>query len=315
MPISHRMPPSLLSPHERRVNIVVLSTCTPTNAYVINAVAARHPIRHVFRVTWDDQPRSESRLAKFARAPIGSVVRTVRRKYFERAHNRTEALAGSLLPELRPAAQFPPITPVDRLQVNSARFAEELRALNPDVLLVTAGPILKPRIFEIPKLATINVHRGIAPAYRGERTLFWALANNDLDNIGVTLHRIDRGIDTGSVLKYGYPALDPRDTEASITAKAMQLAAVMVGDALDEAELSGLHGATQPSAGRCYYARDQRTWQEARFQCLRMLGRRRIEPREQRIVTMTPSAAISEQSAELRPKRVSQPALAGAACW
>ena len=289
------------------MNIVVLSTCTSPSAYLINAVAARHPIRHVFRVTWDEQPHRESRLAKFARAPIGSVVRTVRRKYFERVHNRTEALAASFLPELTPAGNLPPVTPIDRLQVNSARFAEELRALEPDVLLVTAGPILKPRIFEIPKLATINVHRGIAPAYRGERTLFWALYNNDLANLGVTLHRINRGIDTGPVLKYGYPALSAQDTEASITAKAMQLAAEMVGDALDEAAASGLEGATQPSAGRCYYSRDQRIWKEARFQILRLLGRQRIEPREQRIVTLASSRESSRQSRGRRTKRVAPP--------
>lgn len=199
------------------------------------------------------------------------------------------------------AGDEPPVSNINRWQVNSPCFAEQLRALNPDVLLVSAGPILKPEIFEIPKLGTLNVHRGIAPAYRGERTLFWALANNDFDNIGVTVHRIDRGIDTGPVLKYGYPALDPRDTEASITAKSMRLAAQMIADALDDAPESGLQGARQYAAGRCYLAREQRIWREMRHELARLTNRCIIPTRTERIVTLEANAALQggQRAAEL----------------
>ncbi|WP_232536341.1 formyl transferase [Lacipirellula parvula] len=298
------MPPSLFSPRETRVNIVALSTCTPTNAYLLRSVAERHPISHVFRVAWSEPAAAPaSRFAKFRKAPVRSVVELAHRKYLERAHNRREREAMDYLAHLDETVGDIPTTPIDIRQINSRPFAAELRRLNPDVLLVTAAPILKPEIFEIPRLATLNVHRGIAPAYRGERTLFWALANNDVDNVGVTLHRIDRGIDTGAVLKYGYPALAPSDTEATITAKSMRLAAEMIADALDDAEQSGLKGAAQPSVGRCYLAREQRIWQEARYQFLRLLGRRRIKPREQRIVTLAPNREASQPSAEQRAKR------------
>ncbi|MBA4107135.1 MAG: hypothetical protein C0485_15430 [Pirellula sp.] len=287
MPISHRMPPSLLSPHERRVNIVVLSTCTPTSAYLIRSVAERHPISHVFHVTWGETPSSNSsRLAKFLRAPVGSVVELARRKYFERIHQRREQQAMAFLPHSNDSLGDIPNTTVDVRQVNSPAFAAQLRQLNPDVLLVSASPILKPAIFEIPRLATLNVHRGIAPAYRGERTLFWALHNGDYDHIGVTLHRINRGIDTGAVLKYGFPALDARDTEASLTAKSMQLASRMINDALDDAHATGLQGVRQHGRGRCYLAREQRFWKEFRYGLVRLFNRRLIPARSERIVTL-----------------------------
>lgn len=270
------------------MNIVVLSTCTPANAFLIRTVAARHPIRRVFRLTWEAPPRRESRFEKFRRAPIDSVFSLARRKFFEHLHDHVERRAAAILAPFDAADDQPPISNINRWKVNSPCFAEQLRALDPDVLLVSAGPILKPEIFEIPKLGTLNVHRGIAPAYRGERTLFNALYDDDLANVGVTLHQIDRGIDTGPVLKYGFPALAPDDDEAILTAKCMRLAAAMVGDALDEAALCGFQGVRQTGSGRCCYAREQRIWKEAWYRLLRITGQRRITPSSQQIVTLSP---------------------------
>jgi methionyl-tRNA formyltransferase len=283
------------------VNIVVLSTCTPTNSYLINAVAQRHPISHVFRVAWNEPAAATaSRFTKFRKAPISSVVELARRKYLEHAHNHRERQAMDYLAHLDETVGDIPTTPIDIRQINSPAFAAELRRLNPDVLFVTAAPILKPQIFEIPRIATLNVHRGIAPAYRGERTLFWALANNDFDNIGVTLHRIDRGIDTGSILKYGYPALDPRDTEASLTAKSMRLAARMIADTLDDAPETGLQGTRQRHSGRCYLAREQRVWREMRYELARLTKRCIIPTRAERIVSLEANAAqhVQQHAAE-----------------
>ena len=279
------------------MNIVVLSTCTLTSSYLISSVAERHPISHVFHVTWDEAPSStSSRLAKFVRAPVRSVVELARRKYFERIHQCCEQQAMAFLPHSNDSLGGIPTTTVDVRQVNSPAFAAQLRRLNPDVLLVSASPILKPAIFEIPRLATLNVHRGIAPAYRGERTLFWALYNGDYEHIGVTLHRINRGIDTGAVLKYGFPALDVRDTEASLTAKSMQLASRMIADALDDAPTTGLQGVRQHGRGRCYLAREQRFWKELRYGLARLFSRRQIPSRSERIVT--PAADVLTEARE-----------------
>jgi methionyl-tRNA formyltransferase len=46
------------------------------------------------------------------------------------------------------------------------------------------------------------MHPGICPEYRNAHGCFWALAENDLDRVGMTLLKIDEGIDTGPV--YGY---------------------------------------------------------------------------------------------------------------
>jgi hypothetical protein len=72
----------------------------------------------------------------------------------------------------------------------------------PDIMIVRAKMILTPSIFELPKIGTFVLHPGICPQYRNAHGCFWAIANKDYENVGVTLLKIDRGIDTGPI--YGY---------------------------------------------------------------------------------------------------------------
>ena len=54
------------------------------------------------------------------------------------------------------------------------------------------------------------MHPGICPEYRNAHGCFWALANNDRERVGMTLLRIDRGVDTGPVLGHFYCKYDER---------------------------------------------------------------------------------------------------------
>ena len=175
-----------------------------------------------------------------------------------------------------------PSSSVDHLKINTEEFAQSLRALEPDILLVSACPLLKPEIFEIPRLGTINVHRGIAPTYRGERTIFWPLYYQDFEHLGITLHLIDRGIDTGPVLAHGFPELLPDDTEATILAKCVAMAAELMAELLSDAQAGQLHGERQAGEGRCFYGRDQRIWKDLSYLLLRVMRRRSIPHRSSR---------------------------------
>jgi hypothetical protein len=77
-----------------------------------------------------------------------------------------------------------------------------LKALDPDVVIASCKHILKPQVFDIPRTGAFTLHPGICPEYRNAHGCFWALANDDLANVGTTLLKIDAGIDTGPV--YGY---------------------------------------------------------------------------------------------------------------
>lgn len=85
---------------------------------------------------------------------------------------------------------------------NGKKAEKFLRDCNPDLVLARCKHLLKPRIFEIPPLGTYVLHPGICPEYRNAHGCFWALVNRDLEKVGSTLLKIDRGIDTGPIYNY-----------------------------------------------------------------------------------------------------------------
>jgi methionyl-tRNA formyltransferase len=73
-------------------------------------------------------------------------------------------------------------------------------ALQPDLGLIYGGPILTPALFGIPRLGTLGIHHGKVPAYRGKKTIFWSVFNGER-TAGVTIQRVNAGIDAGHVVK------------------------------------------------------------------------------------------------------------------
>ena len=77
---------------------------------------------------------------------------------------------------------------------------------SPDFTIARCKFLLKQAVFDIPKFGTYVFHPGICPEYRNAHGCFWAIVNNDYERVGMTMLRIDKGIDTGPV--YGYFSYD-----------------------------------------------------------------------------------------------------------
>ena len=74
-----------------------------------------------------------------------------------------------------------------------------IETANPDIVIALCKSILPERVFAIPHLGTFVFHPGICPEYRNSHGCFWALASDDLSRVGMTLVRIDKGVDTGPI--------------------------------------------------------------------------------------------------------------------
>ena len=85
--------------------------------------------------------------------------------------------------------------------VNSKESMDYLQDLNADVVIVNGTRIISNKVLKSTKAKFINTHVGITPFYRGVHGAYWALVAKDLENCGVTIHEVDQGIDTGSILK------------------------------------------------------------------------------------------------------------------
>jgi folate-dependent phosphoribosylglycinamide formyltransferase PurN len=86
--------------------------------------------------------------------------------------------------------------------IHAVDVLDRVRALAPDLGLVYGSPVLKPELFEIPRLGTLGIHHGKMPEYRGKKTTFWAMYNGEA-TAGVTIQRISAGLDAGVIVKQG----------------------------------------------------------------------------------------------------------------
>jgi len=89
---------------------------------------------------------------------------------------------------------------------NNNEAAEFIRDAAPDIMIARCKTLLRESVFSIPTRGTFVMHPGICPEYRNAHGCFWALARGDYKRVGMTLLRVDKGVDTGSV--YGYYTCD-----------------------------------------------------------------------------------------------------------
>jgi len=108
------------------------------------------------------------------------------------------------------------IEPVKVRALNDKECEAALSKIAPDVIVRVSGGILKPRIFTIAKIVTLNVHHGQAPLIRGMWSIPWGIVEGRPEWIGATVHEIDEGIDTGTLFWRGGPQLSPGDTNVDL---------------------------------------------------------------------------------------------------
>jgi methionyl-tRNA formyltransferase len=117
------------------------------------------------------------------------------------------------------------------LQPDSVRtpaFCDTIAGLDPDLLVVVAyGHVLPRQILEIPKLGAVNIHASLLPKYRGPAPIQWAVINREKET-GVTLMRMDPGLDTGDTLTSASIPILSDDTSGSLHDKLALLGAKLL---------------------------------------------------------------------------------------
>ena len=121
------------------------------------------------------------------------------------------------------------------LQPERARdpaFLEELRRLEPDLMVVVAyGQLLPAAILTLPPAGCINVHASLLPKYRGAAPIQWAILNGESET-GVTLMKMDEKLDTGDILTQRATAITPDDTAATLHDRLARIGAQLLVETL-----------------------------------------------------------------------------------
>jgi methionyl-tRNA formyltransferase len=136
--------------------------------------------------------------------------------------------------------------------VNGADAVSALGALRPDIIMQSGAGILREPVFSLARLATLNVHHGIAPLIRGMHSIYWGLWEDRPEWVGATVHRIDAGIDTGDVLAYAPVTPAPGERFPSLFTRATEKAAVELLGVLARLESGERWRLSPPSPGSTY---------------------------------------------------------------
>jgi methionyl-tRNA formyltransferase len=131
----------------------------------------------------------------------------------DRPKGRDLKLQPSPVKVLGLSAKLPVLQPE---RARSEEFLQELRALQPDLIAVAAyGQILPASILDLPRFGCLNVHTSLLPKYRGAAPIQWAILNGDAET-GVTIMKMDVGLDTGDILTQATTPIRPEDNSETL---------------------------------------------------------------------------------------------------
>jgi methionyl-tRNA formyltransferase len=110
-------------------------------------------------------------------------------------------------------------------KLRSPEAMDQLRAWQPEIIVVAAfGQILRPEVLDLPKYGCVNLHASLLPRHRGASPVAAAILAGDLET-GITLMKMDPGLDTGPILGQRRMPIDALDTTESLGRKLSPLAA------------------------------------------------------------------------------------------
>ena len=130
-----------------------------------------------------------------------------------------------------------------------------LAAYQPDVLIVAAyGLILPQRVLNIPRLMPINVHASLLPKYRGAAPIQRAIISGDAVT-GITIMRMEAGLDTGPILMQRAVGIDLNDTSATLHDELAREGGELLILALERLSGGALHAIPQDNARATHAAK------------------------------------------------------------
>lgn len=150
---------------------------------------------------------------------------------------------------VKTTAQAHGIAVLQPAKVRDAAFLQAIVALEPDLIVTAAfGQILSQALLDIPRIMPINVHGSLLPKYRGAAPIQWALINGE-SRTGITIMRMDAGMDTGPILLQRSLDISSEETFGELYVRMAELGASALLDALKLLAEGRLTPVRQPEEG------------------------------------------------------------------
>jgi len=164
----------------------------------------------------------------------------------DRPKGRDLKLQASPVKELALQAKLPVLQPE---RARSEQFLDDLRSLQPELIAVAAyGQILPRSILQLPRYGCLNVHTSLLPRYRGAAPIQWAIVNGDTET-GVTIMKMDAGMDTGDILTQATTPIQPEDDAETLHDRLATMGADLLVQTIPEYVGGRIAARPQPAEG------------------------------------------------------------------
>lgn len=131
-------------------------------------------------------------------------------------------------------------------------FVKSLAELAPELIVVAAyGQILPPSILDLPAHGCVNVHASLLPKYRGAAPIQWAILHDEAET-GVTIMKMDPGLDTGDILSQQATAIQSTDNAQTLHDRLAQMGAELLLNTLPDYVNGRIVLRPQPQQGSSY---------------------------------------------------------------
>jgi UDP-4-amino-4-deoxy-L-arabinose formyltransferase/UDP-glucuronic acid dehydrogenase (UDP-4-keto-hexauronic acid decarboxylating) len=155
------------------------------------------------------------------------------------------------------SAQRRKIPVMEGRRVRDPQLAEELRAMDVDLLLSVRSPhIVHPAVIAAPRIGSFNLHSGPLPQYAGLNVGLWAIYNGESQH-GVTVHRMTAEIDAGDIAYQAWFPIEPSDTGLTVIRKGVEAGIPLLLRLVADAEESpaSIPAIAQDLSQRRYYGK------------------------------------------------------------
>ena len=213
--------------HSVAKGLAELVRAFPDNEWLVAEHAPQRRIGQLMRSQWRNLKKHGPRWV----AAVGHEVGARAMAHLRRTDRQRRAPAPGDEYAWNRLVVSPRLTHIRVPDLHAQATIERVRSFRPDVGLSLAAPILKRSLFSIPRLGTINLHKGKLPLFRGMPPAFWELAQGERE-VGCSVHRVEDGLDTGDLLAAATIPVEPHSTVRGLQLRLDELGVRMVVEAM-----------------------------------------------------------------------------------
>jgi methionyl-tRNA formyltransferase len=256
------------------LKVLILTSITPHNIYLVNYLTDN---KNIIGKVIEKIPLLSSTGEKMAKRKklikkygfLKTINKLIYNKYKFHAFLKhdTGIVQQDLFPDSTEMKYTKDVPTIEVANINEQKAIEFISGQKPDIIAVCGTSVIKPDVFNLSRIGTINIHCGITPEYRSADPIFWALYNNEPDKVGVTIHFVDEGIDTGNIIYQKAVGVTGDDNLSTLYIKCIKAGAELMVNAIDDLEKGEVKIIDKRNVkGKAYYHMDLGIWQYLTFQ-------------------------------------------------